>query len=147
MPSTANYALPYPTPADPVDVPGDIQALAEATDLALDDAITNGVDVLSNVTAISTTTGTVTLDFSVKGYRTHALTGNIIYASSNVTAGSSVTVRVSAGGSTRTLSFPVGWTFVSPKPTELLANKVAILTATAFGAGDSNVVAAWAAQA
>lgn len=32
MPTTPNYALPYPVDSDPVDVPGDLQALAEAID-------------------------------------------------------------------------------------------------------------------
>lgn len=33
--STANRAYPYPVPADPTDIPGDIQALAEAVDADL----------------------------------------------------------------------------------------------------------------
>lgn len=32
MPTTPNRAYPYPAPADPVDIPGDMQALAEAID-------------------------------------------------------------------------------------------------------------------
>lgn len=35
MPTTTNYALPYPSPSDDVDVPGDMQALAEAVDADL----------------------------------------------------------------------------------------------------------------
>jgi hypothetical protein len=32
MPTTTNHALPYPSSTDPVNVPADIQALAEAVD-------------------------------------------------------------------------------------------------------------------
>lgn len=35
MPATPVYALPYPSNSDDVDVPGDMQALAEAVDTAL----------------------------------------------------------------------------------------------------------------
>lgn len=35
MPTTTNYALPYPAGSDPVDVAGDVQLLAEAVDTAL----------------------------------------------------------------------------------------------------------------
>lgn len=35
MPNTSNQSLPYPSPTDPVNVPGDIQALAEAIDTKL----------------------------------------------------------------------------------------------------------------
>ena len=42
MPNTSNQALPYPSPTDPVDVPGDIQALAEVIDTKmLDKAVIN----------------------------------------------------------------------------------------------------------
>jgi len=42
MPSTIFQNLPYPAPTDPVDVPGDIQALAEAIDTKmLDKAVIN----------------------------------------------------------------------------------------------------------
>lgn len=35
MPVTPTYSLPYPQDSDPVDVAGDIQALAEAVDTAI----------------------------------------------------------------------------------------------------------------
>ena len=38
MPNTPTYALPYPADSDPVDVAGDMQALAEAVDTALGSA-------------------------------------------------------------------------------------------------------------
>ena len=38
MPSTPVYSLPYPQDSDPVDVAGDIEALALAVDTALGSA-------------------------------------------------------------------------------------------------------------
>jgi hypothetical protein len=35
MPVTPVYSLPYPTDSDPVDVAGDVQALADAVETAL----------------------------------------------------------------------------------------------------------------
>jgi hypothetical protein len=35
MPVTPTYSLPYPQDSDPVDVAGDLQALAEAVDTAI----------------------------------------------------------------------------------------------------------------
>lgn len=35
MPTTPTYSLPYPVDSDPVDVAGDIQALATAVDTSL----------------------------------------------------------------------------------------------------------------
>lgn len=39
MPTTPTYALPYPVDTDPVDVAGDIEALATATDTAIGTAV------------------------------------------------------------------------------------------------------------
>jgi len=39
MPTTPTYALPYPVDTDPVDVAGDMQALATATDSAISAAL------------------------------------------------------------------------------------------------------------
>jgi hypothetical protein len=93
------------------------------------------------------TTGTLTLDASGASLRsTGTLTGNITFATSNLAAGRSVTVRVVNGATERTLSFPVGWTFVGAKPTSIAASKDGILTITAFGTADADVVAAWAVE-
>jgi hypothetical protein len=92
-------------------------------------------------------TGTVDLDMAGSALRTHAtLTGNVTYTTSNRAAGRSVTVRVPNGGTLRTLSFPAGWTFVGAKPDDIEASKTGILTITAFGAADSDIVAAWAVE-
>ena len=76
-----------------------------------------------------------------------ALTGNITYTGSSYAPGSSVTIRVTNGSTQRNVTFPTGWLFVGEKPTNIAANKTAILTVTSFGTTEADCVAAWAVQA
>ena len=93
------------------------------------------------------TTGTLTIDFSSAGLlSTGTLDGNITFASSNLAAGRSVTVRVVNGTTLRTVGFPTDWVFVGSKPADIAASKTGILTATSFGTANTAVVAAWAVQ-
>jgi hypothetical protein len=116
------------------------------------------VPTISNTAAISgktftlphstlTYAATTNIDASVDEFRTVTLTGNITFSTSNLAAGRSKTIRIIGDGSSRTLAFPGGWTFVgAAAPTSLAANKTAILTITAFGSTDSTVIAAYAVQ-
>lgn len=89
----------------------------------------------------------VGLDFLNAVYRTVTLAGDIEFQTSNLAAGRQVAVRVVADGSSRNLTFPVGWTFLSAAaPATIDANKTAILSLTAFGPTDADVVAAWAVE-
>jgi len=93
------------------------------------------------------TTGTLTLDVAAASlYDAGPLTGDITFASSNLVAGRSVTARIVNGATLRTLAFPAGWVFVGAKPADIAASKTGILTATAFGTTDADVVAAWAVE-
>jgi hypothetical protein len=100
------------------------------------------------VAALTPTTGTVDLDLAtVNGkYLTHSLSGNPTYTSSNRAAGKTVTIKVIAGGGTRTLSFP-SWVFVGTEPTDIASGKTGILTVTWFDTTDAGAVAAWAVEA
>lgn len=94
------------------------------------------------------TSGTVTLDLAALDgtYQSIALTGGITFATSNRAAGRTVTVKLSAGGSSRALAWP-SWIFVgSAAPTTLAANKSAVFTVTMFDATDAGAIAAYAAQ-
>lgn len=73
--------------------------------------------------------------------------GNVSFTGSLYSPGRSVTVRVVAGASQRTLTFPADWKFVSFKPSVIAANKVGVLATTSFGSSESDVVAAWAVEA
>lgn len=88
----------------------------------------------------------VVLDFATQAYKTVALTGNITYATTNLGAGRSVTVKLLGDGTARTLTFPA-WIFLGAvAPTTLATNKTAVLTVTAFGSTDATCVAAYAAE-
>jgi len=126
----------------PVSGGGDFLPLAGGT-------VTGAVDLQGQVRTTPGsnlgTSGTLTLDLSGASLRsTGALTGNITFATSNRAAGRSVTVRVVNGATLRTLTFPGDWVFVGAKPADIAADAVGILTITAFGTADSDVVAAWA---
>jgi hypothetical protein len=93
--------------------------------------------------------GSVALDFSsaAKTTQTIALTGNLTITSSNLASGRAKFIRLTADASTRTLSFPAGWTFLnSTAPGSLPAGKTALLFLIAFGTTDSTVVASYAVQ-
>lgn len=94
------------------------------------------------------TTGTVDLDMAALNdtYQTISLTGDITFTTSNRAAGRSVTVKLIAGGSTRTLAWP-SWTPLSTAlPTSLETGKVAMFTVTFFDTTDAAAVVSYAAQ-
>lgn len=95
----------------------------------------------------TSTASTETLDFStgeeiVRSTRA----GTLAFSGSNYTAGVTKTVIWSGGSSSRSVSFPAGWKFVSFKPTTLAANKIGVLSVAAYGTAESDVVAAWAVE-
>lgn len=92
------------------------------------------------------TTGTVNLDMAALNgtYQDIAMSGNITFTTSNLAAGVTTTIRLTAA-STRTLTFPA-WVFVGGTPTQLLAGKTGVLTVTSFSTSDANVVASWASS-
>lgn len=106
------------------------------TDIDALEAATLAVDTASS--------DTVNLNFSADRLVKRAVAGNVTFTGSNYTAGKSVTVRLVGDGSSRDLSFPADWKFVSIKPTALAANKTGVLATTCFGSAASDVVAAWA---
>lgn len=138
---------------------GDVLAKASATNydntwvsratLAADTAFTSAFASKTPTVGTSLgTTGTIDLNMSTLNdtYQSISLTGNPTFTTSNRAAGRTTTIRLVAGGSSRTLSFP-SWVFVGASaPTTLAANKTAILTVTFFGTADTDGVAAYSAQ-
>ena len=108
------------------------------------------VNSANAVTADSLTTLTyaasVEVDFQVSTLQTLTLAGNVTFTSASLAAPYGTAVRVIADGSLRTLTFPAGWVFVGTKPADIAANKTGILSVTAFGAADTDVVAVWAVE-
>jgi hypothetical protein len=88
----------------------------------------------------------VELNFSEDRIVTRTATGAVSVTGVNYTAGKSITLRIVPGSSSRSLSFPAAWNFVSFKPTTIAADKTGVLAVTAFGNVESDAVAAWAVQ-
>jgi len=74
-----------------------------------------------------------------------AINQNTTFTTTNLGNGRSASVRVIGDASTRTLTWPAGWTWLGSgvPPTSLAANDVGYLSITAYGAADTDVVAAW----
>ena len=121
--STANFSLPFPTLGDVPNVPGDVQALAEATDTALAavDGNTGGKHIATGVqvTAVNGQ-GQITITFPVAfgaapfvmsqllDATTQALTVNPQYGTISST-GFTVVVQKPDGTPIATGSYRVGW--------------------------------------
>lgn len=91
---------------------------------------------------------TTNLDMAVldQQYRTLTLTGDVTFTTSNRANGRMVSIRIMPGASQRTLTFPVEWDFVCPKPATIAASKTAVLSLTFYGTSDDDCVAAYAVQ-
>jgi len=72
-------------------------------------------------------------------------TTSVSFSGTSYTAGSSASVRLLAGGSNISLSFPASWKWITLKPASMVANDVGVLSMTCYGTTESDVVAAWAA--
>jgi hypothetical protein len=122
------------------------QALAKASNSDYD---TTWLSVLPVSVGTSLgTTGTIDLNMATLDgtFQAIALSGNPTFTTSNRVAGRSVTVKLSAGGSARTLMFP-SWVFVgAAAPSTLASGKVAVFTVTFFDTTDAGAVCAYAAQ-
>jgi hypothetical protein len=105
---------------------------------------------LAKVPAPATLTYAATVDLDMTAlagaFRTITLTGNITFTTSNRSAGEMVTLRIVCDSTQRTLTFPVGWRFIGPKPANIAASKVAVLTVMLFGTADTDGVAAYGVE-
>lgn len=93
--------------------------------------------------AAQVTLNAATLD---RQMNTISLTGNLELLTSNLANGRELRLRLVCDGTQRTLTFPVDWKFVGPKPAGIAASKVAILSLASFGTTNADVVAAYAVQ-
>lgn len=106
-------------------------------------------NVSQAITALTPTAGTsYTVDMT-QPFRTITTNSQIDFtATSNRPAanyGITTTVRINTSGSIRALTFNASWVFLGTAPTSLPANKVAILSLTAFGTAETDIVAAYRA--
>jgi hypothetical protein len=92
--------------------------------------------------------GTSTIDFTQGDAQLLTMLGDTVFATSNIQQGQSILVCVTAGASTRNVSFPAGWTWLPSAvgaPATLGAGKTAQLAIMAWTGVDSGIVAAWIA--
>lgn len=105
---------------------------------------------LAKIPAPATITYAATVDLDMTAlagaYRTITLAGNIAFTTSNRSAGEMVTLRIICDSAQRTLTFPAGWRFIGPKPANIAASKVAVLTIMLFGTADTDGVAAYGVE-
>lgn len=95
------------------------------------------------------TSGTVTLDITaLNGTRQRiAATGNITLATANRIAGATVKLRIAAGASARTITYPAGWVpFGAALITTIPSGKVLRLTLDCDGTADTDIDAATVVQ-
>lgn len=84
------------------------------------------------------------LDFNGTHFQTITLTGVVTFTTSNRGAGKMKCLRIIGDSVERALTFPGTWTFLgAAAPATIAAGKVAVLSLTAFGSSDADVVAAY----
>lgn len=107
------------------------------------------LDSKSNTSHVRTehdiTTTTVALDLSSNEFQTISISADTTFTTSNRASGRSKTVRIITDSTLRTLAFPA-WVFVGVEPINQSASKTGILTITAFGTNDTDIVAAYAVE-
>lgn len=86
------------------------------------------------------------VDMATDEYKSIALTGDITFSASNISAAEEVKVRVVADSTSRAVAFDADWVFLGTKPTTIAANKSAVLTLIAWGATDASIIAKWEVQ-
>jgi hypothetical protein len=129
----------------PSKVTGTAAILGANTFTASQDIGGFDVDNVQNIIHdISSTT--TALDFSGDQLQTISISANTTFTTSNRAIGKSKTIKITTDGSTRTFTFPA-WKFVGAEPADQAASKVGILTLTAFGTADTDIVAAYAVEA
>ena len=101
------------------------------------------------ITALKTTSGTVTVDFLENDVQSITLSGSIVLSTLNLHAGLSKTLAITGGGSPFTITLPPEWVLLGglTSPITLAAGKNAILSLAVIGTNDAsaNVTSAvWA---
>lgn len=96
-------------------------------------------------------TGTVTLDLSsaTPRLRSIAVSAPTSFATTNVSAGNWISVRMSTNGTASTIRFGENWTWLGSSysgDNSLASGKYAMLSLTCFGQSQTDIVAAWVAQ-
>lgn len=79
--------------------------------------------------------------------RTLALTGDITFTTTGLTAGNQVELVIAADGSTRAFTWPAGWKWVgSTAPASIAASKTGVLSMISTTTADTGVIARWSVE-
>jgi hypothetical protein len=79
--------------------------------------------------------------------QTIELAGSTTFITSNREAGRFTSIRILGGSVGGEFGFPVDWTFVGSKPSNIIPNKTGILSLTYFGSTDADCVASYLVEA
>jgi hypothetical protein len=108
----------------------------------------DGVDFAASYSTLGYA-ATVNIDLtSAYTYLQISLTGDLELTTSNRAAARNKVIFLVCDGSNRSLTFPVGWTFVNStgEPTTLTANKTGVLSIVCRDGNDSGVLACYTEQ-
>lgn len=100
-------------------------------------------DLLDNAAA-GATTGAIALNFDAAQIQTVALTGDPTFSTSNRALGKFLSLRIDANGGARALSFNAGWRWLGTDHSAgyaLSNGAIVILSLTAYGSAESDIVA------
>ena len=110
----------------------------------------NNIDNVQNIIHDISTTG-LDVDFAEDQLQTYSVSGDVTFTTfQNITAGKSKTIRVTADGTDRVLTFPanIRWLGTAPDTNTytVTASKMAILTFTSFSTDEANILGVFALE-
>ena len=100
----------------------------------------------SEIATITPSAGAVAINMSSEILKKTTLDSNTTFSATSIAAGTSVTLKVLADGTDRTLTFNSSWVFIGQKPVSIAANKTAVLVLTSFGTADTDIIASYTVQ-
>jgi len=114
------------------------------------DVAGNNIDNVQNIIHDISTTG-LDVDFAEDQLQTYSVSGNVTFTTfQNITAGKSKTIRVTADGTDRVLTFPANIRWLGGAPDSntytVTASKMAILTFTSFSTDEANILGVFALE-
>lgn len=110
-------------------------------------AITNTGPFVVPPTTITPSGTNVLVDFTLQGLRTVSLTTNALISVTNLAAGVSVLVKISADATTRNLYWDSGIVWMgAPAPGAIAANKTGVVQLTSWATSAANVTGFYSEQ-
>ena len=134
----------------PLAVYFDTTKIMQITDATGIDINGNNIDNVQNIIHDISTTG-LDVDFAEDQLQTYSVSGDVTFTTfQNITAGKSKTIRVTADGTDRVLTFPanIRWLGTAPDTNTytVTASKMAILTFTSFSTDEANILGVFALE-